>query len=78
MNKTKNQINQIVESEIFTAYFGMFMLGLCYICGFSIFGGIYVNELFTLLGYVVLAAIVFGSFYSLSMLLDKQIFNKQK
>ena len=59
----RNKINKIVKSEIFTAYFGMFMLGLCYIFGFSIFGGISVNELFTILGYVVLAAIVFGSFY---------------
>ena len=75
-NTTKTQINKILKSEIFSPFFGMFMLGICYVCGF-LFGGISVNELFTLLGYVVLAAIVFGSLYSMSMLLDKQIFNKQ-
>ena len=77
-NKIKNKINKIVKSEIFMAYFGMFMLGLCYICGFSIFGGISVNELFTLLGYVVLAAMIFGSFYSLAILLFLQFLTKQQ
>ena len=77
MNKTKNQINQIVESDIFAPFFGMFMLCLCCICVF-LFRGISVNELFTFLGFIVLSAIVFGSFCSLDMLLDKQIFNKQK
>lgn len=45
-NTTKTQINKILKSEIFSPFFGMFMLGLCYVCGF-LFGGISVNELFT-------------------------------